>query len=133
MSDAAESVKAPKSASTPIHYELPVGAIMLLESVLGQSQWYKEDPKAGYLVVRAVQAADALPDLPEKLKVESGESQDDFDKRFDAWADPVCEFQWTEKQREAVKVCVRFFLKQGAFVVTKHLVSLLRLLGLDEE
>jgi hypothetical protein len=131
MNDAAAVT--PKSASTPIHYELPVGAIVLLDSILTQPQWYKENPRGGSLIVRAVQASDALPDIPARIQPEKDETQYAYDRRLYKWSDLVYEFDWTGKQREAVKVCVQHFLKQGAFASTKYCVALLCLLGLDDD
>jgi hypothetical protein len=42
-------------------------------------------------------------------------------------------FEWTDKQKDAVRVCVRYYLKQGAFAVNINTVALIKLLGLDDE
>jgi hypothetical protein len=114
------------------HYELPQGAIAILREILPSPTWYKEDPKQGVLIARSVGAYEALPEIDRPVS-EKEESARDFEKRAKAWAETVLEFEWTEKQKDAVKICVRHYLKQGAFTVTKHTVAMLRLLGLDEE
>lgn len=120
--------EAPKSTT----YNLSTGAVALLHEILPTPQWYKDDPKQGVLIVRASSAIDALPDV-ERPKPEKDEDKDGYEARIDAWASPVLEFEWTDKQKDAVKKCVSFYLKQGAFAVTKHTVALLHLLGLDDE
>lgn len=123
------SQDAPKTT----HYELPTGAVAMLEEIIPQSAWYKDDPKQGFLIVRATSAFEALPDTAPRIKPEKDETKDSFDARVEAWAKPVLEFEWTDKQKDAAKTCVRFFLKQGAFAVNTNTVALLRLLGLDDE
>jgi hypothetical protein len=115
------------------HYELSVGAIAVLSEILPTPQWYKDDPKQGVLIGRAFAASEALPDVPPRPTPEKDETKDSFETRADVWANPIMEFEWTEKQKDAVKKCVAHYLKQGAFSVTKHTVALLTLLGLDDE
>ena len=115
------------------HYELPTGAVAILQEILSTPQWYKDDPKQANTIVRAVQALDALPDLTDRPKPEKDEAKEAFEVRADAWAAPILQFDWTDKQKEAVKKCVAFYLKQGAFSVNANIVSLLVLLGLDDE
>ena len=125
-----------KSGDTPpksTHYELSVGALAVLQEILPTPTWYKEDPKQGVLIGRAYAATEALPDLPRRPMPEKDETKEAFDERATTWASPVLEFEWTDKQKDAVKTCVRYYLKQGAFTVTEHTVALLRLLGLDDE
>lgn len=115
------------------HYELSTGAVAVLQEILPTAQWYKEDPKQGLLIGRAYAAAEALPETPARPAAEKDEVKEAFEKRIDTWAAPVLEFDWTDKQKDAVKVCVKFYLKQGAFLVTEHTVTLLHMLGLDDE
>jgi hypothetical protein len=115
------------------HYELPTGAVVILESILATPQWYKDDAKQARTIVHAVGALDALPDLLDKPQPEKDEKQGDFNARADTWATPVLMFEWTDKQKEAAKKCVSYYLKQGAFAVNTHTVALLTLLGLDDE
>jgi hypothetical protein len=127
---------ATKTGDTPpktTHYELSIGAIAVLQEILPTSQWYKDNPKQGLLVGRAYTASEALPDTPPRPVAAKDEEKDAFEKRVDIWAEPVLEFDWTDKQKDAVKVCVAFYLKQGAFMVGKHIVALLHMLGLDDE
>jgi len=114
-------------------YELPTGAIAMLEEIIPQPQWYKDDPKQGFLIVRATSAFEALPDTAPRIKPEKEETKEDFEARADDWAKPGLMFEWTDKQKDAVKVCVRYFLKQGAFAVNTNTVALLHMLGLDDE
>ncbi len=116
-----------------LEIEQSVGAIAILAEILPKPQWYKDDPKQGNLIGRSFAACEALPDVPPTPVPEKDETKDAFEARIDAWAEPLHPFKWTEKQRQAVRVCVQYFLKQGAFSVTKHTISLLRLLTLDEE
>lgn len=123
------STDAPKTT----HYELPTGAIAILEEILPTPTWYKEDPKQAKTIVSADAALTALPDTsprPEPLK---DETKDAFGERVDAWASANLEFDWTDRQKEAVKKCVAYYLKQGAFAVNRNTVALLTLLGLDDE
>lgn len=117
----------------PTQYELPTGAIAILEEILGTPTWYKDDPKQGVLIVRAVAALDALPDTAARPIAEKDELRESFEKKIDAWAKTNLMFDWTDKQKSAVKTCVAYYLKQGAFAVNTNTVSLLRLLGLDDE
>jgi hypothetical protein len=130
MSDQKSSGDTPPKAN---HYELSVGTIAVLQEILPTPQWYKDDPKQGVLVGRAYYANEALPDLPPRPKPEKDEDKDVFEARIKAWADPILEFEWTDKQKDAVKTCVRHYLKQGAFSVTEHTVAMLHMLGLDDE
>lgn len=120
---------APKST----HYELSTGAVAVLGEILPTPQWYKDDPKQGVLIGRAFAACEALPELTNRPVPSKDEAKDAFDARVEVWASPILEFEWTEKQKDAVKKCVGYYLKQGAFLVTSHTVSLLHLLGLDDE
>ena len=114
-------------------YELPTGAVAILEEILATPQWYKDDPKQAKTIVQAVQALDALPQTADRPDHEKDEKKEAYDKRVDAWAAPTLMFNWTDKQKEAVKRCVAFYLKQGAFSVNINTVALLTLLGLDDE
>lgn len=118
---------------TSTHYELPTGAIAILEEILPLAQWYKDDPKQGVLITRAAAAFEALPDTAKRIKPEKDEEKGDFDARFAAWGEPVLEFEWTDKQKDAVRACVRYHLKQGALPVNANTVALLMLLGLNDE
>lgn len=113
--------------------QISIGAIAILDSIIGLPSWYKDEPKQGMLLCRAVSARDALPEIPPALKPEKDEAQKDFDARVEKWAEPKMEVEWNDKQKEAVKACVKFFLKQASFTVTKPTIELLRILGLDEE
>lgn len=117
----------------PTHYELPTGAIAILEEILATPQWYKDDPKQAKTIVHAVGALDALPTTKERPKQDKGEDKEFFEARVDVWSADILMFEWTDKQKEAVKKCVSFYLKQGAFSVNSHIVALLTLLGLDDE
>jgi hypothetical protein len=129
MSNEEKKAEGPKSTQ----YELPTGAVALLEEILPTPQWYKDDPKQAKTIVHAVGALDALPDTVKRPEVKKDEAKEDFENRADAWASPILMFEWTDKQKEAVKKCVGYYLKQGAFLVNVNTVALLRLLGLDDE
>lgn len=123
------SQDAPKTTQ----YELPTGAVAILEEIIPLAGWYKDDPKQGLLIARSVSAMDALPETAPRIKADKDESKGDFDARVDAWASPILMFEWTDKQKDAAKKCVTHFLKQGAFNPNKTTVALLRLFGLDDE
>ena len=123
------STEAPKTTK----YELSTGGIAVLGEILPTVQWYKDEAKQGQLICRAFAANEALPEVAERPKPEKDELKDSFDPKVEKWAEPILSFEWTDKQKDAVKVCVRFYLKQGAFTVTTHTVKLLELLGLDDE
>lgn len=131
MSTEAETKKPETPASTK--YTLTIGAIAILAEILPTTTWYKEDSKPGQLMGRSFAACEALPDFDDRPIRTKEESEAAFDKRLDAWADPEKSFEWTDKQRDAVKTCVRYYMKQGAFVVTKHAIGLLKMLQLDDE
>lgn len=118
---------------TPTHYELPTGAVAILHEILATPTWYKEDPKQAKTIVHAVGALDALPEPQDRPQPDKDEKRDTFEERVDEWAKPVLEFEWSDKQKEAVKKCVGYYLKQGAFAVNANTVALLTLLGLDDE
>lgn len=115
------------------HYELPTGAIAILQEILATPQWYKDDPKQAKTIVHAVGALDALPDLVDRPQPDKDETRDVFEERVDAWASPILMFEWSDKNKESAKKCVAYYLKQGAFAVNGNTVALLKLLGLDDE
>lgn len=115
------------------HYELPTGAVAILEEILPTPQWYKDDPKQAKTIVHAVGALDALPETKPRPRPDKDEDKAFFEARVDVWAAEVLMFDWTDKQKEAAKKCVTFYLKQGAFSVNSNIVALLTLLGLDDE
>ena len=120
-------------APATTHYELSVASIAILTEILPTPTWYKEEAKQATLIGRAYSANDALPDVPTRPVPKEKESKESFEARIDVWANPILEFDWTDKQKDAVKVCVRYYLKQGSFTVTEHTVALLHMLGLDDE
>ena len=75
----------------------------------------------------------AMPDLNDRPQPEKDEKREAFEVRVDAWAKPIQMFLWSDKHKEAVKKCVAYYLKQGAFAVNANTVALLTLLGLDDE
>ena len=120
-------------AQKPIQYELPTGAIAILEEVLPTPQWYKDEPKQAGLIVRAMQAADALPATADRPKPEKDETKEAFEVRADAWAAVNLEFFWTDKQKEAAKACIKYYIKQGALAINPNSVALITLFGLIDE
>ena len=120
-------------STTVTHYELPAGAIALLDAILPTNMWYKEDPKQASMIVHGVGAGEALPDLGERIKPEKDEMQDTFNERIDAWSARNMEFEWSDKQKAAVKRCVQYYLKQGALDVKPSVAALLKLLSLADD
>jgi hypothetical protein len=114
-------------------YELPTGAIAILEEILPSPQWYKDDPKQARMIVNSVAAAEALPDLAERPSPEKDEKVEAFKARAEAWAGTNMMLDWTEKQVAAVKVCVKFYLKSGNLAASKQVAALICALQLDDE
>ena len=132
MSD--EIKKDPGPITKP--YELTAGAIAILEDVLPLGSWYKDEQKQGLLLTRAIAACEALPDIGSRPKPTKEEEQDVYDARVEKWRDTIFMFNWTDKQKDAAKVCVRFYLKQAAFGATATTASLLKffeLIAPDDE
>jgi hypothetical protein len=115
------------------HYELPAGAIAILDAIMPTNTWYKEEPKQAAMIVHSVAAVEELPDLGERLKPEKDETQTSFDARVDAWSARNFEFDWSDKQKNAAKKCVQFYLKQGALDAKPAIVALLKLLQLTDD
>lgn len=105
-------------------YELSAGGITILQIFLTLKLWYKDEPKADWLMVRAVDAYDALPDLGPRPSRDSTEAENK------AWAERNFQFEWTDKEKDAAKACIRFFHKAGELNPNKHTVAVMRLLGL---
>lgn len=120
-------------APKPTHYELPTGAVAILEEILPTPQWYKDEQKQAALIVRAMDAVDALPETAARPKPEKDETKGDFDARADAWAATNLEFNWTDKMKEAAKACVKYYIKQGALSINANSVALITLFGLADE
>lgn len=114
-------------------YELTAACISMLEDILPTSEWYKDDPKQGLLLVRGVDAYETLPDLGERPRKLETESVSDFEARGDAWGERVFQFEWTDKERDAVKHCVKHYLKKGVFRATANTKALLHFLSLHDE
>jgi hypothetical protein len=109
---------------TKTTYELSAGGIAMLKDFLPLTEWYKEDPKAAWLIVRSVEAEEALPDIGERPK------QTDAIPEINKWAERSFQFEWTEKQLNAAKSCITFFKKHGRLFAHKHTVAVMRLLGM---
>lgn len=133
MTDATQGDTPKTDKPKAIHYELPTGAVAILEQILPTPTWYKDDPKQARTIVAAVAAADALPETAARPAMKADETQEAFNIRVDTWAEPVLEFEWTDKQKEAAKKCVAHYIKGGNLSVNAHLVALIKLLGLDDE
>lgn len=120
-------------APKKIHYEQSIGAIAILAEILPTPQWYKDNPRQVVLINRSYLACEALPDLPKRPKPDKDEDKDSFEARIDMWADPILEFEWTDKEKESVKTCVKFYMKQASFTITKHIISIFKLLDMEDE
>ncbi len=125
-----EDVKA--TAPTKTKYNISTGSAAILAEILPTTQWYKDEAKQGQLICRAFAACEALPELPDRPKKDAGEDKS-FDVRVEKWGDPKVEVEWSDKEKEAVRACMRFYLKQGAFMVTAYAIELLNLLSLNDE
>lgn len=115
------------------HYELPTGAIAILQDILPTAIWYKEEVKKSKLMVHSVDAEEALPVTEKRPTPTKEESQDAFEARVDKWADKVLMFEWTEKQRDAAKKCFAYYLKQANLTATPNTVALIRLFKTEDD
>jgi hypothetical protein len=113
-----------------ISHHLTAGAIAILKEVLPTPAWYKDEPEQAIVIVDAVGVHESLPDLGPRLKPEKDEQAEAFDARFNTWAVREFDIEWTVSERDAVQKCVKYYLKQGAFAVTKHLRILIKELEL---
>lgn len=111
----------PKKTTT---YELSAGGIAILQDKMPLMEWYKDEPKSAWLIVRSVEAVEALPDIGNRPTKETPIEE------INKWAERSFQFEWTEKQKDAAKVCIGFFKKHGAIFSTKHFVALMKLLGM---
>jgi hypothetical protein len=114
------------------HYELCVGAIAILQTILPSPNWYKGDPRAGSLICRADEACEAMPELPQRPEGDEKNPSPAFKQRIEEWAAPIMEFEWNDKQKAAVTKCVKHYIDQGSLASTKNTVALLKLCGLDD-
>ncbi len=108
--------------------------IAVLGALLPQPSWYKEHPKQALMIMRAVAAHEALPDIGKIPTPEKGEDQAAFEAREKAFSDREFPVELQTKNIEAVKTCLKFMLKNGALGATKHTVRLIKVfdLGNDE-
>jgi hypothetical protein len=114
-------------------YELPTGAVAILNTILPMATWYKDEQKQARLIVDAVSADDALPATPPRPEQATGEKPEAYGVRVGTWGEPVLMFQWTERQKSAAKACVRYFLRNGNLAVNANTLALINLFNLDEE
>lgn len=132
MSTAEETIKKTE-APAKAKYTLTVGAASILAEILPTTQWYKDEAKQGQLICRSFAACEALPDIADRPVKTKEDSQKYYDELTAKWGDVLVEVEWTDKEKEAVRACVRFYLKQGAFMVTKYAIELLNALSLNDE
>jgi hypothetical protein len=116
-----------------IQYELPTGAIVLLHKILTLASWYKDEPKQAKVMIAAMDAIDRLPPEPPELPRTDGEKDDAYASRFREWEMAPLMFQWDDRHKDAAKVCVRYFIKQGNLTTTRPVCALVRMLQLDKE
>lgn len=124
-----------KKTDAPVKtkYTLTVGAASVLAEILPTTQWYKDEAKQGQLICRSFAACEAIPDLAERPVRNKEDSNKHYEDLLDKWGDKTVEVEWSDKEKEAVRACVRYYVKQGAFMVTKYAIELLMLLGLNDE
>lgn len=112
-------------------YSIPVGALFALRQLLPTASWYADEHnQQAKLIVHGVGADEAIGELPPAPERQPDEPDVSFAKRVKAWAEAPRTVSWTDKQRDAVKVCVQYYLKKGIFVATPVTVRLLTVLGL---
>lgn len=129
------SVPDTKAAPQPTEYNATMGTIRLLRRSLRQPMWYKDKPNEVELAGYAFEALKALPKHPEGTEEPQprvGESQESFDARLEAWSSPTMQFIWLPQHHSTSAVCVKFFVKAGAFEISEHYIALLKLLALKD-
>ena len=119
--------------SQTTEYELPLGALTLLKTILTSAVWYKDDMRQARLIVDAVAAEDALPILPEPLTLVAGETDREFGARVKVWGKVIYVVAWSDRHKEAVKKCLQYYIKNGNLTATSNTVALIKLLQIAEE
>jgi len=115
-------------------YELPTGAVTILDEILPTPQWYKDDPKYAKLLCNAKDALDALPETKPRPDPKPDETRAAFEKRVDPWSSEILMFEWTDKQKDAAKKCVQFYLKAGNLGgAAAPTIALIKLFGLQHD
>lgn len=123
------STDAPKTTQ----YELPTGAIAILEEILPSASWYKDETKQARMIVNSVSAADALPETAKRPVPEKDESQESFKARIEEWSNVSLMLDLNDKQIASVKCCVKFYIKSGGLTASKPVAALIRALAIDDE
>ena len=135
----ADDKKAEKAVTHKL--ELTRGGIALIESCLSQPGWTK-DMRAMYKGGMMLEDLDALftgdspeaPELNEKMSArEVQQIKQAYDADHDAWARAPAEWMIGEKEREALKACVKHHVEQGSVRPTVHFCKLAEQLGLIED
>lgn len=115
-------------------YTLPIGALAALKQLLPTASWYADEQnQQAKLIVHSVAAEEAIGDIPNPPAREDGEPEQHFIARLRTFVMTPRDVQWTDAQKNAVKVCVKYYLKKGAFTASPTTAKLLQVLDLADE
>jgi hypothetical protein len=127
--------------------KLKRGTIELLKAILAQHTWYKDTPnmllRACYILEAPICTGQKPPECPYSVKdyLESDERKATFaalqrdwgSEVLKPWEDEEVEHELTEKERECVKACLRWFLKEARLDASRFTLNALTQFGLAEE
>jgi len=105
------------AGATVHNLTVTLGGVLLLKEVLPAQGWYADTK--GNLDLRAYEVTESISSVVDPLTITD--------------ANALFDLKLTEAQRDAVKTCLRFFRRKGAFSVTKHVLSLYTAFGVVEE
>lgn len=115
-------------------YAIPLSALFALKQLLPTSAWYAdESQQQAKLIVHGVAADEAIGELPAPPDRLPDESENDYVKRLRNFAMTPHVVAWTDAQKQAVKVCVQYYVKKGAFLASPATVRLLEILQIVDE
>ncbi len=121
-------LKVPSMAAAPHTLAITRGSVQLMLSSLGQPNWCKETAK----VYRLGRLIDNLETKfgEDRFEPSKTATPTESDKTLRTWADRAVEFIVTEKERDLIKECLEFHIKEGKIVGTKHYNSIADAVGL---
>jgi len=101
------------------------GAVLVLKSVLPSQGWYEGSPIS--IPIAANDINERLSDIKQPKQEASDEQLVEWDRKTYTLSGV------TEKQREAMKRCVSFYLKKATLPIINSTAVLINELGLSEE
>jgi hypothetical protein len=105
-------------AAAPQTLAITRGSVQLITSSLSQPNWCKDTAK----VYRVGKLIDNLETKFGEGRFEpvKGAAQSEGEKALRIWADQKVEFTVTERERDLIKECLEFHIKEGKIVATRH-------------